>query len=85
MDKPVIKTEEFSIKELNATIQKRKNNKSPGPDDIPTEFFKMIDEETRFIVLDILNDCLNDCRRDEIMPCELELAELVTLYTQMKC
>ena len=75
MDKPYVKTEEFSLEELDLTIKKLKNNKSPGPDGIPTEFFKMMDEETRLIVLDILNDCWNN----EIMPSELELAELVNV------
>ena len=75
MDKPFIKTEECSTEELNATIKNLENNKSPGPDGLPSEFFKMIDEEARFIVLDILNDCW----KNEITPSELELAELITL------
>ena len=53
-----------------------KNNKSPGPDGLPIEFFKYLDEHGLNIVLDILNDCWEK----EIMPSELELAELVTLY-----
>lgn len=52
-----------------------KNNKSPGPDGLPVEFFKHMNEES-MIVLEILNDCWIN----EIMPDEMELAELVTLY-----
>ena len=73
---PPIKDENFSIEELRMVIRKLKNNKSPGPDGIPTEFLKYLDEEGLEIVLDILNDCW----RRGIMPSELELAELVTLY-----
>ena len=76
LDPPFIKTSEFSIDELNIIIKKLKNNKSPGPEGIPTEFFKLMDGETRLLVLDILNDCW----KTETMPSELELAELVTLY-----
>ena len=76
MDKPYVKTEEFSLEELDLTIKKLKNNKSPGPDGIPTEFFKMMDEEARLIVLQILNDCWNK----EIIPNLMERAELVTVY-----
>ena len=75
LDLPFINTLDFSIEELNIIIKKLKNNKSPGPDGIPTEFFKHMDDETRLLVLDILNDCW----KTETMPSELELAELVTL------
>ena len=55
---------------------KLKNNKSPGPDGLPVEFYKLLDEAGLELVLDILNDCWTN----ETMPEEMELAELVTLY-----
>ena len=76
LDLPNINESEFSIEELDIIIRKLKNKKSPGPDGKPTEFFKFLDGDARLLVLDILNDCW----RTEIMPSELELAELVTLY-----
>ena len=78
MEPPPIKTDIFSIEELKRVIKKLKNNKSPGPDGMPTWILKYMDDECLEIVLDILNDCW----RSETMPSELlvELAELVTLY-----
>ena len=52
------------------------NNKSPGPDGLPIEFFKIMNDERLKIVLDIVNDSW----KNETMPDEMELAELVTLY-----
>ena len=69
----------FTINQSQVLVSyqnKLKNNKSPGPDGIPVEFFKRMNEENMTIVLDILNECW----RNEIMPDEMELAELVTLY-----
>ena len=40
MDLPKIRDTEFTLAELMFIIKKLKNNKSPGPDGIPTEFFK---------------------------------------------
>ena len=76
MSPPAIKTDIFSIEEFKLVIKKLKNNKSPGPDGMPTEFFKYMDDDCLDIVLEIPNDCW----KREIMPSELELAELVTLY-----
>ena len=53
------------------TIKKLKNNRSLGPDGTAVEFFKMLDEEARFLILGILNDCW----KNELMPSALELAE----------
>ena len=66
----------FDMDELKLVIKKLKNNKSPGPDGMPTDFFKYMNDECLEIVLEVLNDCW----KKEIMPSELELAELVTLY-----
>ena len=53
-----------------------KNNRSLGPDGTPVEFLKLRDDEG----LEIIQDILNKCWDNEIMPDEMELAELVTLY-----
>ena len=66
----------FLYRDLKTVIKKLENNKSPGPHGIPVEFFKPRDEDALVIVLDIFNDCW----KREIMPSEMELAELVTLY-----
>ena len=62
--------------ELRNVVKQTENNKSPGPDIIPVEFFKILNDECLEIVLSILNECWIN----EIMPDEMELAELVTLY-----
>ena len=38
------------MKELNAVIKKLKRRKAPGPDEIPTEILKEMDEENREII-----------------------------------
>ena len=65
-----------AVEEVKTALKKMKNNKSPGPDGLPIEFFKYLDDSGLAIILDILNECWEK----EILPSELELAELVTLY-----
>ena len=54
------------------------NNKSPGPYDMPVEFCKCLNDDN----LEEVREILNKCWDKEIMPDELELAELVTLYKE---
>ena len=42
-----VETGEITTKELDEAIRKLKNNKAPGPDDIPAELFKWLDEQPR--------------------------------------
>ena len=72
----MIKTGKIMMDELIHVLKKFKNNKSPGPDGIPIEFFKILDARGLNIILDLLNDCWEN----NVMPDELELAEVVTLY-----
>ena len=53
-----------------------KNNRSPGPDGIPVEILTLLDDEG----LEIIQDILNKCWENGIMPDEMKLAELVALY-----
>ena len=45
------------MQELNEAIKKMKNNKAPGPDGIPAELYKWLDEESRKCILNELNKC----------------------------
>ena len=71
-----IETGLFTIEELNHVIDKFKNDKSPGPDGIPMEFYKWLNEDARVHILFLLNKCWEL----EILPDTMELAEVVTLY-----
>ena len=50
-------TGEITSKELDEAIKQLKNNKAPGPDDIPAELFKWLDEQSRRVILETLNEC----------------------------
>lgn len=76
--KPDISTDTITMEELKVVIKKLKNNKSLDPDGVPVEFFKLMNDECLETVLSILNECWVN----EIMPDEMELADLATLYTK---
>ena len=38
---------------------KLKNNKAPGPGEVPPELIKWLDSESRNVILELLNDCWN--------------------------
>ena len=46
-----VETNEITAKEFDEAIRKLKNNKAPGPDEIPAELFKWLDEQSRKIIL----------------------------------
>ena len=71
-----VETGHITIEEIRLSIRKIKNNRSPGPDGIPVELLKLLDDEG----LNIIEDILNNCWGKEIMPDEMERAELVTRY-----
>ena len=70
-----VETGYITIEEIRISIRKMKNNTSPGPDGIPVEFLKLLDDDG----LELIRNILNNCWENEIMPDEMELAELVTL------
>ena len=76
-----IRIDDFDIIELKIVLKKCNNNKTPGPDGIPIEFYKWLNEESLVHVLQLLNKI----KRLEKLPKTLELAEVVTLYKKRKC
>ena len=53
-----------------------KNNKAPGPDDIPAELFKWLDEQSRKTILEIINECW----RTETLIKDMNDARLAIIY-----
>ena len=68
------------MKELNAVIKKLKRRKAPGPDEIPTEILKEMDEENR----EIIRELLNIWWREEEIPEEMLRARVVMIYKKGK-
>ena len=67
---------DFEMEELDHVLKKGKNNKSPGGDGIPIEFFKWLTVEALEYIITILNQYWNN----EITPNEMETTEVVTLF-----
>ena len=45
----------FTLQELNAVIKRMKKFKASGPDEIPIEFYKWLDDENRELFLSTIN------------------------------
>ena len=72
----------ITVEELRITLKKLKNNKSPGPDGLPAEFYKWCKEDTvngKLIAQEICN-ILNKCWQEERIPLDLEFAQVVTIF-----
>ena len=54
-----VETGDIDIQELAEAIRIFKNNKAPGPDEVPPELIKWLDSESRKVILELLNDCWN--------------------------
>ncbi len=67
---------EITKKELKMVIKKLKRRKAPGPDEIPTDFFKEMDEDTR----EEIRELLNKWWREEDIPEEELEARVVMIY-----
>ena len=46
-----VETGELTPREFDEATRKLKNNSAPGPDDIPAELFKWLDEQSRKNIL----------------------------------
>ena len=51
--------------EINKVIKRAKRHKTPGPDEVPMEVFKEMDEESRRRVLEIINEWWEKEEKDE--------------------
>ena len=71
-----VETEEITMKELDAANRKLKNKKAPGPDFVPSELFKWLDEQSRKAILETLNECW----RNETLISDVNDARLAIKY-----
>ncbi len=54
-DMATINTEEYCLEELKKVIKKAKANKAPGPDEMPGDVFKYMDDDSLLIILNLVN------------------------------
>ena len=64
---------DINMDELFWAIRKFKRNKAPGPDNIPIEFFKEMQELQLQIILELINKWWNG----EPIPTELTQAQVI--------
>ena len=50
-------TESITLKDLNHAIHRLKNKKTPGPDGVPSELYKWLNEDNRKTLLKHLHEC----------------------------
>ena len=62
LDKAILLEGEITINELDEALSNMKNNKTPGLDGFPTDFFKVFLQKLKFFVLRALNESYtNQC------------------------
>jgi len=66
----------FTMKELNAAIKKLKRDKAPGPDGLPSDFFKELDYLNKIYILSIINNWWTEEKIDD----EELLANVVMIF-----
>ena len=66
------------MKEFTEILQKLKRHKSPGPDQIPTEFFKELNETNKTALLELINEWWNNETIEE----EALQARVVLIYNK---
>ena len=69
-------TQEITLQELKQIIKKFKRRKAPGPDEIPMEIFKEMDDENLANTLELLNQWW----KEEKIPEETLNARVVMIY-----
>src|SRR6218665_1453331 len=69
---------EITRKEIEQALEQMKNNKAPGPSLMTAEMFKAMDKES----VEWLFIILNDFMRNERLPDDLKINEIVTIFKQ---
>ena len=66
----------FTIEELNKVVDAQKNRTSPGPNSCTSELIKWLDQENRYVLLDIYKNILDH----DVYPEILKVANIVSIY-----
>eukprot|EP00972_Heterocapsa_arctica_P090495 13352344-Heterocapsa_arctica.AAC.1 len=66
------------IEELEDVIRKFKNNKAPGPSGVPIEAIKLLDDDSKLALLNLLNNCL----RDRKVTLDMNQADLAFIFNK---
>ena len=53
-------SERITIQEVKRAINKFKQKKAPGPDEMSVELFKQLNDANKAVIVDILNDWLEE-------------------------
>jgi len=77
---PEINCEDYTIEEFNAAIASSKPKKTPGPDQIPADHWKFLDEDNRHNLLAAINTFANL----GTLPDSLKLANVVLIHKKGK-
>ena len=75
-----VKQDSFTKEELNEAISILKNNKTPGPNGVTSELIKLLDEEARGKLLELLNNCWEEKQLFD----EMNQADLAVIYKKGK-
>ena len=75
-----MKQDSFTKEELNEAMCRRRNNKTPGPNGVTYERIKLLSEEARGKLLELLNKCWEE---EELVE-ELNPADLAVIYKKGK-
>ena len=70
-------TGEFTDEELRVILKKLKYRKAPGPDETPTEYYKLLGRRGRQEILHIINQW---CEGDDPLPQEITTARVVMIF-----
>ena len=75
-----VKQDSVTKEELNEAISRLKNNKTPGPNGVTSELIKLLDEEARGKLLELLNRCWEE---EELFD-DMNQAEWAVIYKKGK-
>ena len=73
---PIIETSDITMSELMAAIRRLKRGKAPGPDEIPMEFYKELQETNLEHILELLNEWW----AEEEVPTQVLQARVVLIF-----